>query len=225
VQLFENELERAKREGRLDEFLDRVEDENYPNPYSFSPPIDLSFKGVDDGEHDGLSFVIYRLTDGKTATQPWGLSRVTYSIENEDLVRTTDDVFLPNRTKEGEEIPKPPPLKTTVAEGVKRFDLKYGYFSDMDWYEADDWNSSEKKYRNPSPEVEEDDPNYQFIMQLQSTRAEDGLPAYVAVDLILTDTSRKARKHDVQALIRIPRAEETFVPFKEEYLRALGVRY
>lgn len=217
VQQFENEMERARREGRLDEFLERIEDENYPNPYSFSSSIDLSFKGVDDGGSDGLTFVVHRLTDGKTAAPPWGLARITYAIENDRLVRTTDDVFLPERTKEGEEIPKPEPLKATVAEGVKQFDLKYGYFYDIDWYEADDWSSSEKKYRNPPIEVEEDDPNYAFIMQLERTRPDDGLPAYVAVDLVLTDASPKARERHFQSLIRIPRAEETYLPLEEEY--------
>ena len=226
VQQFENEMERARHEGRLDEFLERIEDENYPNPYSFSSSIDLSFKGVDDGGSDGLSFVVYRLTDGKADAPPWGLARITYAIENERLVRTTDDVFLPEQTKEGEEIPKPEPLKATVAEGVKQFDLKYGYFYDIDWYEADDWNSSEKKYRNPAPEVEEDDPNYAFIMQLGRTRPADGLPAYVAIDLILTDASPKARERHFQSLVRIPKAEETYLPLKEEYRPERGgIRY
>lgn len=214
---FENERERARREGYLDEFLDRVEDENYPNPYSISASIDLSFTGMDDGETDGLSFVTYQSADGKTATPPWGLTRITYAIENKCLVRETDDVFLPERTKEGEEIPKPEPLKTTVAEGVKRFDLKYGYFFDMDWYEADDWDSHQKHYRNPSPEVEEDDPNYAYIMQLARNRPDDGLPAYVAVDLVLTEASPRARERHFQSLIRIPRAEETYLPLQEEY--------
>jgi hypothetical protein len=219
-------------EGRLDEFLngdeDDPEDEGRPNPYEMGIEIDLNFRAENKDDSDTMTFIRYQYDTGITTIQPWALGRIGYLVEDDCLIRTEEDVIQPLKDLEGNIIEEKIPRKDVLAKGVMKFDLHFGFFYDDDWMEAEDWNSNERRYRNPAEELDEEDPDYQEKLKKEQMKPVDGLPAFIRVDLEIEDqertrpvkkgekTEKKKRKsRSFSNLIRVPLAKENYLPSLE----------
>ena len=191
VNRFHQQYLRAEIEGRLDEFLygdkDDSEDEGTPNPYEFGIEIDLDFRAENKDDVDTMTFVRYQYDDGITGIQPWGLGRITYVMEDDELIRMEEDVIEPMKDHEGNAIEEKVPRRDVLAKGVKKFALYYGFFFDEDWMEAEDWHSNEKRYRNPTEELDEEEPDYVQRLREEQMKPVDGLPAFVRGVLEIED--------------------------------------
>ena len=192
------------------------EEENPLDPYNWGIPIDLKFNGANNGETDSFEFVRYQYSDGAILRSPWALERVKYGVRNNMLLRESKPIFLPPRDKEGNPVPTPEAPVEVVAEGVEKFDVRYGYFFKGEWLEAEDWSSEERKYRNPLPELDPDDPEYPQRMREEMRKPIDGLPGYVFIKLQLVDPEKGERRMTFQTLINIPAAKENNIPSEEE---------
>lgn len=206
---FQQQWMQAQNEGTMDDFLygdpDDPDDEGAINPYSRYIEIDLGFQANDNELKDTLSFVRYQYDDGVTMIQPWGLGRITYTADDGKLIRTEEDVIEPMKDIEGEVLEEKIPREEVLAKGVVQFDLQYGFFFDEDWMEAMDWDSSEKRYRNPAEDLEEEfgneydddfnpqDPEYREALMRERMKPEDGIPAYVRITLELEELSEDFR--------------------------------
>jgi hypothetical protein len=225
---------RAEEDGRLDEFLygdrNNSDDQGAPNPYDNFIEINLDFKATNGGNTDSMTFVRYQYDDGVTRIQPWSLGRITYSVENEELIRTEEDVFQPMRDKEGNIIEEKLPRREVLARGLVKFDLHFGYFRDDYWMEGDDWDSNAKRYRNPMEDLDVEDPLYQENYKWEQMKPMDGLPAFVRIKIEIEDVGHKrparvatavdenaasaqrSSRRIYSSLIRIPTAQENYIP-------------
>jgi len=208
-------------------------DENLPE---MGPPIDLSFKGEDDGDTDRLSLVRRESDlDGKEHTM-WGLERVTYYVANGNLYRAVDDITLPDTDEDGNDIPKPyPPRVDKLASNCVGFDLKYGYYHDKEYSLADSWDSRANQYRNPPTDDESDgsvsDPTSgnmanvsgtaasavlsQQLQQQQQQDAEDDLPGWVELTFKFAPDPKheeRQRVYKQTMLLYNKYSVETYVP-------------
>jgi len=230
---FEQEWNRAEEDGRLDEFLygdeDDPESPGAKNPYEYGIEIDLGFRGENSRDQDGMTFVRYQYDDGITMTQPWSLGRISYQMEDDALVRLEEDIIQPMKDYEGNVLEEKIPRRDVLARGVRRFELFYGFFYDEDWMEAEDWDSSAKRYRNPTEELDEEDPLYEEKLSKQQLKPTDGLPAYIRVIIEIEDEKRpradnkkgasgnkKVKTQTYSTLIRIPMALENYLPSLED---------
>jgi prepilin-type N-terminal cleavage/methylation domain-containing protein len=233
VSRFQQEWMKAELEGRLDEFL--YGDKKNPgkeearNPYEMGIEINLQFKADHRENLDSMSFVRYQYNDGLTNIQPWGLGRIRYVVEGGQLIRSEEDIIEPMKDMQGIAIEEKIPRRDVLAEGVKRFELRYGFFYQDDWMEAEDWDSKAKRYRNPTVELDEEDPDYQVKMKREQMKPEDGLPAFIRIALDIEDEKQtkgvqktgagKKAKSKIQTfstLIRVPTAQENYLPSLEE---------
>jgi hypothetical protein len=142
------------------------------------------------------------------------------------LVRTVDSVMDTGiRDIYGEVLETPePPHREILARGVKRFQLRYGYWFDEVWLESDHWNSNDKDIRSSfnvlSPEDALETEQWEEQESAESRRRrilreqapQDGLPAYVRVLLELADPKSPRHIRRFQTVMRFPVALETFVP-------------
>lgn len=248
VSQYEREYQQAEVEGRLDEFLygdDGENREGAENPYNRSIEIDLKFHAEDKEDLDTMRFVRYQYDDGTTRIQPWGLGRISYSVDDGNLIRTEEDIIVPMKNPDGEVIEEKVPGAEVLAKGVLRFDLKYGFFFNDDWMEAEDWDSSAKRYRNPAddllvdddgePLMEEDDEymssdEYREKMRKEQMKPADGLPAFVRITVEIeelefgrkrkskSNKKKNPRTRVFSSLLRIPAAAENYMPsfFEDE---------
>jgi len=229
---YEQQRLKAELDGTLDEFLygrgSNEEDTGVPNPYDSYIEINLDFKADNAERADSMTFVRYQMDDGISRTQPWALGRISYFVENGELIRTEEDIFQPGKDKEGNEIEEKIPRREVLAKGVVKFDLHFGFFREDDWMEAPDWDSNARRYRNPARVIEEDDPNYQELIQKEARKPVDGLPAFVRAAIIIEEKSKRRIKsadasiepggkagsgrRSFSSLIRVPCAEENYTP-------------
>jgi len=231
---FRQEMMKAEMQGHLEEFLygEDDEDDGTPNPYEVGIEIDLNFKGENNDQMDSMTFVRYQYNDGITGIQPWGLGRITYQLEEDELVRLEEDVIEPMKDIDGTVIEEKIPRRDVLARGVTKFDLHYGFFYNEDWMEAEDWDSQAKRYRNPAMEIDEEDPDYQDKLKKEEMKPKDGLPAFVRIDLDIQDfderemrkgsqkkdthKKKKGKSQSFTTLVRIPPALENYLPSLEE---------
>lgn len=234
---YEQQRLKAELDGTLDEFLygnrSNEGETGVPNPYESFIEINLDFKAENAEKSDSMTFVRYQMDDGISRTQPWALGRISYFVENGELIRTEEDIFQPGKDKEGNEIEKKIPRKEVLAKGIVKFDLHYGFFRDDDWMEAPDWDSNARRYRNPARVIEEDEPNYQELIQKEAQKPVDGLPAFVRASIIIEEKGKKRLKSNdpnfgleggttisgrrsFSSLIRIPCAQENYTPSLNE---------
>jgi prepilin-type N-terminal cleavage/methylation domain-containing protein len=227
---FDTERQVAEREGTLDAFYERMlllSEKEGRNPYDYGIAIDLRFNAENHERTDSLSFVREQLADPSLQTEPWALARVTYDVEDGELVRATDSVFAAPIDLEGNEVEKPQPEKHALAKRIKTFDLAWGYFYEGEWYEAPDWAADERRYRNPVEELDEGDPEYEQLRREQEAKPVDGIPSYLLVTLGIADKKRPEKIKTFQTLIRIPSAQENNIPLTDEERQRLeetGVR-
>lgn len=186
------------------------------DPYTWGIPIDLKFSGVNNGDTDSIEFVRHQYNDGIIMSEPWALERVKYFVKGDDLLREGSVIFQPPLDKEGNPVSTPAPPREVISQGVEKFDVKYGFFSQGEWREAEDWRSEERKYRNPMPELDPEAPDYQQRLIEERRKPADGLPGYVFIKMRLVNKEKGGRKMEFQSLIRLPSAQETHIPPKEE---------
>ena len=129
---------------------------------------------------------------------------------------------------EGNALEEKVPRQDVLARGVKKFDLYYGFFFDEDWMEAEDWHSNEKRYRNPTEELDEEEPDYVQRLREQQMKPVDGLPAFVKVVLEIEDEKqprsdkgkkppkKKGKTQMFSSIIRVPLAQENYLPSLQE---------
>jgi hypothetical protein len=216
---YDKERDNAEREGTLDEFYERmmtIEEREGRNPYNYGIAIDLSFEAEDKGEADSMSFVRYQHSNNEYGVMPWGLARVKYEVEKDELLRSVDNVKAPRLDIDGLEIPKEEPPQEVIAKRVKRFDLRWGYYFEGEWYEAVEWSADERKYRNPVEELDPEDEEYERKRREQQNKPLDGIPSYVFVTLGIADKEREKKIKNFQTLIKIPTAQENTIPLSEE---------
>lgn len=204
-----------------------VDDDQTPE---LGPRIDLSFHARDNGETDELSFARLENDEHPETHRLFGLARLRYFVSDGCLYRAVDDVIAPETDEFGNELPKPvPPTIDKLANNVKGFDLKFGYFFDGEWLLADDWDSDTAQYRNP-PEDEEGadrkgtaattrDPKTGELatrtggMTLETTqRRTDDLPAWVEITYTFTDPKKTEKEKKVRQIIQLYPSQETYLP-------------
>jgi hypothetical protein len=195
---------------------------------------DMTFTVTDGGEADTVSLVRRLRSMTSRRAQPWGLVRLTYSVNDGRLVRSVDSVCtetqvaipLPGETLEEarertlREAPAPPePREEVLASGVEIFNVRCAYWMEEGWLLADEWNSSEKKHRNPLAisDVEVGDPNYPALLAALERVAEDGLPAALEVHLALREEGTGRRRVN-RMVIPLMAAQETWTPPDENLL-------
>lgn len=243
----------AETNGNWDEFYARYgnpyEDEDDQNPSIGNPwekgiVIDLQMDGGGGGKTDTLTFAAYDPLDEGAPYRPWGLTRVEYRVDKEWLIRRSESVETERRDLLGESLGKKDiPSHSKLAEGVKEFDLQFGFWFDSTWYETEQWNSANRQIRNPRnvlgdyqeewrtmardgdsnvPQLPGRDndsgilapgmPGWEEYLNDLDNEPLDRLPAYVRVHLVVANPDGKGRSHTFQRVIRVPFAEETWLP-------------
>jgi prepilin-type N-terminal cleavage/methylation domain-containing protein len=194
---------------------------------------DLSFVVNDGGETDSVSFARRLRSMTSRRAQPWGLSRLTFSVEGERLVRSSAPVFGVTQTvvpepgesydeaeaRQAAENPPPEPTREDLAEGVTAFDVHCLFWADGGWKIADAWNSEDKVFRNPyaaSP-IQPGDANYPALLTAQENEPKDGLPAALEVLIGLREPS-SGQVRTSRLLIPLVSAQETWAPADQNLL-------
>lgn len=194
-------------------------------PYEFGLQIDLAFLGKNGNDKDQISFVKKQYNDGKLQIEPWSLARIEYSIEKNNLVRTMDDVVLPQLDELGKELEESnEPEKDIVAFNVKKFDVKYIYYYNYAWRVVEDWNSGDKKYKNPETAgIDEKDPDWSAYKAMRDTIPDDELPSALEVTISIADSEQEKRVYTYSFLVGVPSAREVWIkqdettsPFKSK---------
>jgi prepilin-type N-terminal cleavage/methylation domain-containing protein len=222
----------AQREKQMAESgarVDLLSDDQAPE---LGPRIDLSFRATDNGDADEISFARLQNEAQAETHRLFGLARIRYFLADGALYRAIDDVIAPEEDEFGNELPKPvPPTVDKVANNVKAFDLKFGYYYDGEWLLADDWNSDASQYRNPSDEEENTDifkgkrssrssrtrenvtysGGYTTSSPLE-TRKTDDLPAWVEITYVFTDPKKTEKERTFRQVIQIYSSQETYIP-------------
>lgn len=185
------------------------------------PRIDLSFRATDNGETDELTFVRLQDENAPELRQMFGLVRVRYFLSDGCLWRAVDDVIAPEVDEMGNEIPKPnPPIIDKLANNVKSFNVKFGYYYDGEWLLADDWDSDSAQYRNPLSEEELEEQQAQLAIggtkpeeDKASVRGRtDDLPAWVEITYVFTDPKKTEKEKVVRQIVQIYPSQETYIP-------------
>ncbi|MCX7626565.1 MAG: type II secretion system GspH family protein [Candidatus Sumerlaeaceae bacterium] len=222
----------AQREQELQASGARVnilDDTEIPD---LGPRIDLSFRAEDNAEEDVLTFARLQSDALPETRRIFGLVRVKYFLADGCLYRAVDDIIAPEVDDFGNEIPKPnPPVIDKLANNVKAFDLKFGYYFDGEWVLADDWDSDIAQYRNP-PEDEDaeisgatktDEAKRQGQEQKATTtggytgpdraqRRTDDLPAWVEITYTFTDPKKTEKEKKFRQIIQLYPSQETYLP-------------
>jgi len=204
-----------------------LDDPNYiGNPFEKYRLIDLQFEGIEGGMLDRLTLARRQnLTEGEEYLL-YGLERVSYTVEAGLLIRSSEGVDVAPRSWDGEIMPKdPPPRHAIIAEGVRRFDLSYGFWWDHQWYEVENWNSSGRQLRNSQMLLGEYDydrraemsapqpgsPGWNDYLDDLDGMPYNALPAFVRVDLELEDPGNERRTSRSSRIFWLPGAQETWV--------------
>lgn len=210
---------------------DCLKDPNYVgNPFDKGKLIDLQFVGEDHGDTDKITFAIRRPFDVGNPYILWGLARVHYTVERDYLIRTVETVEVNPRTWDGQVMPKKvPPEHAIVAQGIKYFDLSYGFWWDSQWYEVPSWSSSDRRMRNSQylmgeyPEDEERTDRFgpggvplasdagRELVNLMASMPYDRVPTYVRLRLGIGDPENPGRITELERIFRIPNSQETWV--------------
>lgn len=180
------------------------------------PKIDLGFRCEDNGETDDLTFVRTQNMKHGEDRKMWGLARVHYFVSGEALYRSVDDITAPETDEAGNDLPKPvPPQVDKVANHVKAFELKFGYYYEGEWTTAPSWDSEDSKYRNPSDEEEEEEKEKNRTpgsdKQTQQNPP-DGLPAWVEISYTFTDPKKSEKEKTCKQVVQLLASQETYVP-------------
>lgn len=188
------------------------DEENMPE---LGPRIDLALRGNDAGDTDELTFIRLQTLERSEDRKLWGLARVRYFVAGNALYRSLDDVKAPEVDEDGNEIPKPyPPQVDKLANHVKGFDLKFGYYYDKEWKEAEDWDSESARYRNPPKEEEEQEPVTTTAAGGQTSQPleVDAVPAWVKITFTFTDPKKEEKEKKYEQIIRLPQSQESYLP-------------
>lgn len=115
-------------------------------------------------------------------------------------------------------------VEEPLCDGVEVFDMRFGYFKDGEWREAEDWDSGSERYRHPRDvdleahiqgDRESLDPIYAAAAQQYRPQPDD-LPAYVAIELGLRAPGLGGRIHNFTFFYSIPQSQETDVEEEDE---------
>lgn len=229
---FERQRSEAQENGTWGDFERRFgpRDERNPqdddyigNPFEKGVLIDLSFNGTENT----LTFARRRPAAQSAREFTYGLSRVTWELAGGTLVRKEDTVADPPRDWQGEVIEQEQKKVRTdiIAEGVTEFELRYAFWYDGQWFEADSWDSNSRSTRNPraykSEEAQEfynrveggltqDDPRFEDVLDTLETEPLDRTPSYVRIKLSVADPKRPKTVRHFTRIVRIPGALETY---------------
>jgi prepilin-type N-terminal cleavage/methylation domain-containing protein len=200
------------------------------NPFEKYRLIDLQFEGVDGGMFDRLTLARRQNLTENERYLLYGLERVNYTVEAGLLIRSSESVDVAPRSWDGEILEKEiPPNHVIIAEGIKRFDLSYGFWWDYQWYEVENWNSSGRQIRNPAMLLGEYDydehadmsapqpgsPGWNDYLNDLDEMPYDGLPTYIRVSVELEDPGNADRTMELTKVLWIGSAQETWVPNRD----------
>ena len=195
-------------------------DDDFENPYNYCLEIDLKFEGENKEGGDSLNFVTRRPIETTRKMFPFGMERVHYYVEDESLMRSVSPILTPPKNTRGDPIETPIIRADRIAARVKQFDLRYGFFYNEEWLEAEDWNSNENVHRNPPFAFDESDLDSDDYYQYERRKPDDHLPAYVKVHLELGDKQNAAKTFSYDTELRLYRSQENYLPSIEyEYDR------
>ena len=249
LQDMERERLRAEEEGNWDNFTSlygdpfsdpnqRKRDNENPtigDPFKRGKLIDLQFRGDNAGETDTISFAVHEALKLGGVYLPWGLMRVRYTVDKDILIRSVDTVESGNMDLMGNLLAKQSSSQVSkLAEGVKEFNIFYGFWFDNRWYEVESWASQNRQTRNSNfllaeydrerfGERNRDDINqilpgdeaYNERLNYEENELLDRLPAYIRLRMVLADTKNEERTRTFHRVFRVQPAEETYVPNPE----------
>lgn len=241
----ERERLRAEAEGDWTNFInlygdpfgdgtrrrDREEDPSVGDPFRRGRLIDVQFKGTEGEDFDSVSFATYSPLDMGGTYRPWGLSRVTYRVDNNILVRVQETVESERMDLLGNLMLKAyTPEVSRLAEGVREFKLAYSFWFDNEWFEINDWASDRRQVRNSNSlmalyeedrfgsrdeegrELRPGDPGYNERLNYLDDQDLDRLPAYVRMRLTLADPESERHERTFTRIIRVFPSVETYIP-------------
>lgn len=204
--------------------------------------VELQFTVEDGGESDRVTLVRRHrpaAPPGETAARrsaPWGLSRLTYFVDEEQLIRETAPVFRevgffaprPGETLDEararfeEENPPPEPRREVMAQDVVLFDVHCLFWADGEWRVCDQWDSEAQQFRNPYTvtDIVPGDAAYPMLRSLLDALPPDGLPSAVEVTLGLRDRL-SGRVRTSRLLVPVLAAQETWAPADPRLLQSL----
>ncbi len=250
IEQMESERIRAEQTGDWQPFFDMYGDPDDPrtreaaavgNPWEQGRVIDLQFQGTPGSNTDTVSFAVYSPLRLGSHYNSWGLSRVTYRVDNSILLRIEEPVEVNPRNIYGEVLERrQPPRIAKLAEGVEEFKLRYAFWYDHQWYETSDWSSTRRQTRNPrfilgdhgigddmglgfdalqqgrnDGQLRPGEPGWNEFLNDQRSEPLDRLPAYMRVHLGLTDPDDPGRIARFETVLRVYPSEETYAPMEE----------
>ncbi len=207
---YNNSQQKVFDRKRFEEMIDTFNTENIA--------IDLGFRG---GGSD-ISFVRRQIdTPSARRLQPNHLARVHYFIQERELMREETNIFKNPIDYLTEEVVPQQPHPETIVQDVDEFVLKYGYYYDGEWREADDWDSSSHNHRVDQMAIPPNDLMLERlqgnIQQVIGRAPEDGLPGYVRIKISMADPKKKGHKNTFEKIVNLANAAETHVPLPEEF--------
>jgi hypothetical protein len=218
-----------RRYGPRDENDPKAQDDpNYiGNPFEKYRLIDLQFEGTDGGDLDRVSLARRQSLSLNEKYLLYGLERVNYQIEAGLLIRSSESIEVAPRSWDGQILEKEEkPHHTIIAEGVKKFDVKYGFWWDYQWYETESWTSSGRQLRNSEMLLGEYDydrraemsapqpgsPGWNESLDDQDGMPYNALPMYARVSVELEDPGNPKRSTKLSRILWLGTAQETWVP-------------
>lgn len=210
----------------------RDEDPTIGDPFKRGRLIDVQFQGSNSGDFDTLTFATHQPLDPGGTYRPWGLSRITYRVDSNNLIRVQDTVESNRTDLLGNLLVNNfVPQVSRLAEGVQEFNLSYAFWFDNHWFEVEDWSSTRRQLRNsnyllgsyreerfgarqddPRADLLPGDPGYNERLNFQNDQMLDRLPAYVRLRMVLSDPEREGIRRTFERIFRIYPAEETYIP-------------
>jgi hypothetical protein len=173
--------------------------------------------------------------------QPWGLARVTYELEGDQLVRRSEPIYrrvedvIPYegeslaeaeaRVEEELALLEEEDAKTEpLADGVEIFDIRCVHWADDSWVVSDDWDSRDKSKRNSmtSTTIVDGDPNYPLYLAQMERVPEDGLPSALEIVLGIRDPL-SGRLRNSRLVVPLAAAQETWTPLDDRLVDSTGI--
>jgi prepilin-type N-terminal cleavage/methylation domain-containing protein len=226
--------QRAREAAATGREYDPLLDPDAPDP---GLAIDLSFRVDDGGKSDTISFVRHQTDRSMDDRLLFGLARVTWTLQNNQLMRTIEDVTAAPVDPEGNELQKMGESRSDrIAAGVSTLDFRMGYWFEDQWLLSDQWESRLNDHRNP---IDEDDilsgqerNDVRQSVSLNGIQAEmnqqgllfipDNLPAWVEVTMEFQDRNNSGRTMTFRNVVQFPMAQET--NFDQDLLRGANPR-
>jgi prepilin-type N-terminal cleavage/methylation domain-containing protein len=213
-------LQEAIRQAQLD--VDKSIDlADAVDQFNHTPPgIDLSISGSGTEESADVTFVRRQERYAHRPDKPMQLARVRFYRQADRLMRSEQDIFLPEVDIDGTYMPPVEPRSETLLHGLKEFGIEYGFYYDGAWMETRKWSSDSRDHKTDRLSIWQVPGTgrklNQFVESYEEGIPQDNVPSYVRVRLVIADPRGQARARVFERTINLATGMATHVPFFEE---------